>query len=139
MGVLAPSFVIHMGQEIKSVPTWLNSFPEVVLAQGKTAMEAGLHCTTADITADTFDSFSPTALHSSHSLSHHNCRSGRRQALHSMALDPAFSPNQELTTPKPSQHPSLPLHSPTFAGEAPNQVLPRATGGCHSAIHLHSS
>lgn len=80
--------------------------------------------------ADTFDSFSPTALHSSHSLSHQNCRSGRRQALHSMAPARQF---------KPSQHPSLHLHTPTCAGEGPNQVLPQATGGCHSAIHLHSN
>lgn len=49
LGVLAPSFVVHMEQESKSVPTWLNSFPKVVLTQGKTATEAGLHCTTAHI------------------------------------------------------------------------------------------
>lgn len=39
-------------------------------------------------TADTFDISSPTALHSSHSTSHHDCRSGKRQALHSMARNP---------------------------------------------------
>lgn len=73
-------------RRLESVPIWLTSFAEVVLTQGK-RVEAGLHCTTARIRADT----SLTALHRSHSLSHQDFRPVRRQPLPSVALDPALT------------------------------------------------
>lgn len=54
LGVLAHFSVIHTWPDIKSVSTWLNSFPEVVLAQGEAAVEARLCCPTAHVTELTF-------------------------------------------------------------------------------------
>lgn len=126
LGVLAHFSVIHTGPDIKSVSTWLNSFPEVVLAQGKAAVEAGLCCPTTHITELTLViAFLPQLCAAARVFSHQDCRSGRRQTLPSQPyMQLSHSQEQDSSRARPASHPPQ-LHSPAFAAGAPDQVVPQ--------------
>lgn len=101
-----------------------------MLARGKAAVEAGLCCPTAYITELTLLIAFLSQL----------CAAARVCPTRTTDLrggkpshrGPTCSSHtvKTETTPEPGQHPTLHLHTPTFAVGAPRQVLPQAAGGC---------
>lgn len=128
-----------MGQEIKSVPAWLNTVPEVVLAWGKRAMEAGLHCTTAHITELTLLKAFLPLLCTAVAVCPTRTADLEGGELSTAWPQVQLSPNQKLDNSKTQPASQSPSAHPTFAVEGPNQVLLQAIGSCHSAIHLRSN
>lgn len=106
---------------------------------GKGAVEAGLCCPTAHITELTLLIAFLSQLHAAARVC--PTRTADLGGGKSSQNSPACSSHtaKSMTAPEPGQHPTLYLHTPTFAAGAPDQVLPQAMGSCHIAIHTQGS